>query len=198
MSYFTRFLKWASAVLVVWCLPLVAAALVLQAASTARGSEISERVAVLFAADDQALYRIDPDSGEFTKIGDLEVGPAVIGLGGQMVYDSARQKLYAVASLSSPHATPAIIEIDPANAEEKIVWQGEDEGNFGISYDPANATLYTFGLTHLIAEGVSSFDPSGGQFGASTTAIALGDSVALTFDPRRHVWTKGNTDNEVR
>jgi hypothetical protein len=105
---------------------MLALGLLLLALPAPAGERV-ERVAVLYAADNQALYRINPDTGEFTKIGDLQLIPNV------MTYDPKTERLYAIQAIDGPNAPPSyVFSIDPQTAEEKKASSPEFVGEFRL------------------------------------------------------------------
>jgi hypothetical protein len=64
----------------------------LATAAIAPDQGTGEHVAVLYAHDGHTLYRVEPNTGTFTKVGDLQHGFTGYG---QMAYDWKLRKLYA-------------------------------------------------------------------------------------------------------
>jgi hypothetical protein len=160
------------------------------AISFARAQE-RERVAVLYAADNQALHRIDPDTGEFTKIGDLQLSSFV------RAYDAKREMLYAMAR--SDQLSNFLFQIDPKTAEETMVWEAP-QGQppmWGASYDPKSRTLYRFLLGDGNRIGVlQPFDFNSGQFGPDDKNPLLPDCYQVIFDNRGDGWYYDGTDTQ--
>src|SRR5262245_20670707 len=75
------------------------------------GNETGEHVAILYANDGQAIYRVNPNNGAFiTKIAELTRSATVTPT--SLTYDWQRRKLYS-STANSEDGTDFVSEIDP-------------------------------------------------------------------------------------
>jgi hypothetical protein len=171
----------------------VAVAIVLTGSASAQTGEI---VAVLYAHDGDALYRIDPNSGVLTKIGDLD---RHFGPGGSpttyasMVYDGKEHKLYVVAVWgdgSSPKAQ-MIVEVDPQTAALRKVADLPLYPPLNLSYDASTEQLYAIQASPPVAWlPIQAVNPQTGVI-SLTDVQSFGsgeDGNTSFFDVQGHFW----------
>ena len=202
---------------------LVSVLLLLLAIAPALGQE---RVAVLYAHNQQALYRIDPNDGEFFKIGDLpqQVDYAwshlAVGIefepvfremiGAPLVYTSmvwadVTRSLYVSGysftqggELFGPTELEFIAAVDPSTAKFTPLWFGlGGVVAFGrLTYDPHNRQLYMWFGDNWIL--LQPIDPLSGHFGTAVRVPGFAPARSILFDNRGHRWDLYEDDQYAR